>query len=119
MLMDYVSAQEKKGYAGNYINSTLKSLKSWIAYNNKEVKIKIKVVGIDETPTLKDECVPTLSELHDYKKIIRKKLLDNVEKILVKQKVVNINDANEYLSEGLEFVAKLSNNKVILKNASD
>lgn len=64
MLMDYVSAQEKKGYAGNYINSTLKALKSWLAHNHREVKIKIKIKGIDETPTLKDERVPTLPELH-------------------------------------------------------
>jgi len=64
MLMDYVSAQEKKGYAGNYINSTLKALKSWLAHNNREVNVKIKIKGIDETPTLKDERVPTLPELH-------------------------------------------------------
>lgn len=63
MLMDYVSAAEKKGYAGNYINSTLKAMKSWLAHNNREVKVKIKIKGIDETPTLKDERVPTLPEL--------------------------------------------------------
>ena len=63
MLMDHVSAAEKKGYAGNYINSTLKALKSWLAHNNREVKVKIKIKGIDETPTLKDERVPTLPEL--------------------------------------------------------
>jgi len=63
MLMDYVSSEEKEGHAGNYINSTLKSLKSWLAHNQRETKIKIKIHGIDETPTLKDERVPTLEEL--------------------------------------------------------
>ena len=63
MLMDYVSAAEKKGYAGNYISSTIKALKSWLAHNNRELKVKIKIDGIDETPTLKDERVPTLDEL--------------------------------------------------------
>jgi hypothetical protein len=63
MLMDYVSAAEKKGYAGNYISSTIKALKSWLAHNNRELKVKIKIEGIDETPTLKDERVPTLEEL--------------------------------------------------------
>ena len=63
MLMDYVSSAEKKGYAGNYISSTIKALKSWLAHNNKELKIKIKIKGIDETPTLKDERIPTLQEL--------------------------------------------------------
>ncbi len=64
ILMDYVSSAEKKGYAGNYISSTMKALKSWLAHNNKELKIKIKIKGIDETPTLKDERVPTLQELN-------------------------------------------------------
>ncbi len=63
MLMDYVSAAEKKGYAGNYISSTIKALKSWLAHNNRELKVKIKIKGVDETPTLKDERVPTLNEL--------------------------------------------------------
>jgi hypothetical protein len=63
MLMDYVSWAEKKGYAGNYINSTMKAVKSWLAHNNRELKVKIKIKGIDETPTLKDERVPTLDEL--------------------------------------------------------
>ena len=63
MLMDYVSSEEKKGHAGNYINSTIKALKSWLAHNQRETKIKIKINGVDETPTLKDERVPTLGEL--------------------------------------------------------
>jgi hypothetical protein len=63
MLMDYVSAAEKKGYAGNYISSTVKAIKSWLAHNNRELKVRIKIKGVDETPTLKDERVPTLNEL--------------------------------------------------------
>jgi len=62
-LMDYVSAAEKKGYAGNYISSTVKAIKSWLAHNNRELKVRIKIKGVDETPTLKDERVPTLNEL--------------------------------------------------------
>ena len=41
----------------------LKALKSWLAHNQRETKIKIKINGIDETPTLRDERVPTLGEL--------------------------------------------------------
>ena len=64
LLMDgNVSAAEKKGYAGNYISSTIKALKSWLAYHNRELKVKIKIDGIDETPTLKDQRVPTLGEM--------------------------------------------------------
>ncbi|MGA2682053.1 MAG: site-specific integrase [Candidatus Bathyarchaeia archaeon] len=63
LLMDYVSSEEKKGHAGNYINSTMKALKSWLAHNHRETKVRIKIHGTDETPTLKDERVPTLDEL--------------------------------------------------------
>jgi hypothetical protein len=63
LLMDYVSMAEKKGFAGNYINSTMKAVRSWLAHNNIALKVKIKINGIDETPTLKDERVPTLDEL--------------------------------------------------------
>ncbi len=35
MLLDYVTSAEKKGYAGSYIRSTLKDLKSWLAHNRK------------------------------------------------------------------------------------
>jgi hypothetical protein len=63
MLMDYVSSAEKKGYAGNYISSTMKALKAWLAHNNRDLKIKIKIKGIDETPSLKDERVPILDKL--------------------------------------------------------
>jgi phosphatidylserine/phosphatidylglycerophosphate/cardiolipin synthase-like enzyme len=58
MLMDYVSCAEKKGYAGNYTNSTMKAVKSWLAHNNRELKVKIKIKGIEETPALKDERSP-------------------------------------------------------------
>ncbi len=62
-LLDYVSSAEKRGYAGNYISSTMKALKSWLVHNNRELKVKIKIKGVDEAPTLKDERVPTFDEL--------------------------------------------------------
>jgi hypothetical protein len=42
LLMDYVSAKEKQ-YAGSYIESTVKPVKSWLAHNGIELKRKIKV----------------------------------------------------------------------------
>jgi len=62
-LMDYVTSEEKKGYAGSYISSTMKALRSWLAHNNKNLKVKIKIKGVDDTPSLKDERVPTIDEL--------------------------------------------------------
>ena len=63
LLLDYVSSEEKKGHAGNYINSTMKALKSWLSHNHREIKVRIKIHGTDETPTLRDERVPTTDEL--------------------------------------------------------
>ncbi len=63
LLMDYVTSEEKKGYAGSYISSTMKALRSWLAHNNKNLKVKIKIKGVDDTPSLKDERVPTIDEL--------------------------------------------------------
>lgn len=62
LLMDYVSAKEKQ-YAGSYIKSTVKAVKSWLAYNGVELKRRIKIRGVDETPSLKEERVPTKDEL--------------------------------------------------------
>jgi hypothetical protein len=63
MLLDTVSKMEKKGYAGSYIQSTLKAVKSWLSHNRVEVRGRIKIKGIQDTPTLKDERVPTRDEL--------------------------------------------------------
>ncbi len=63
ILLDYVSKLEKEGKSGSYISSIMKALKSWLAFNDKEVKRKIKIRGADATPTLKDERIPTPREL--------------------------------------------------------
>jgi hypothetical protein len=63
LLLDFVSMMEQKGHAGSYIQSTLKALKSWLAHNRIELKGKIKIRGTQDTPTLRDERVPTRKEL--------------------------------------------------------
>jgi integrase len=63
ILLDFVSMMEKKGHAGSYIQSTLKAVKSWLAHNRIELKGKIKIRGTQDTPTLRDERVPTRKEL--------------------------------------------------------
>ncbi|MFN3653758.1 MAG: hypothetical protein ACK4TO_00330 [Candidatus Nitrosotenuis sp.] len=62
-LLDFVSSSEKKGYAGSYISSTIKALRSWLIYNHKDVKGKIKIRGQEDTPSLKNEKVPSQEEL--------------------------------------------------------
>ncbi len=63
LLLDYVSALERAGRAGSYIHSALKAVKSWLAHNGIEVRRKIKIRGVGDTPTLRDERVPTQQEL--------------------------------------------------------
>lgn len=63
MLMDLVGDMEKKGFAGSYIESTLKAIKSWLAYNDITLNKKIKIRDTKATPTLKDERTPTQPEL--------------------------------------------------------
>lgn len=62
LLMDYVTANEKK-YAGSYLQTTVKVVKSWLNHNDVELKHKIKIRGVNETPSLKEERVPTKDEL--------------------------------------------------------
>jgi hypothetical protein len=62
VLMDYVTAAQKK-HAGSYVRNTTKVVKSWLAHNGIQLRRKIKITAANETPTLKDERVPTLEEL--------------------------------------------------------
>ena len=63
LLMDFVSSMEKRGYAGSYIESIVKAVKSWLSHNYVEIKGRIKIKGSRETPSLKEERVPTHEEL--------------------------------------------------------
>lgn len=63
LLLDAVDELEAQGSAGSYIKSILKALKSWLRHNRREIKVKIKIKGAEETPSLRDERVPTRNEL--------------------------------------------------------
>jgi integrase len=63
VLSDFVSCLEREGRTGSYIKSCMKAVKSWLSFNMRELKVKIKIRGVDDTPTLRDERVPTQSEL--------------------------------------------------------
>ncbi|EMR73546.1 phage integrase family protein [Thaumarchaeota archaeon SCGC AB-539-E09] len=62
LLLDTVSTMEER-YAGSYIQSVVKAIKSWLAHNGVEVKRQIKIRGSEDTPSLIDERVPTQDEL--------------------------------------------------------
>lgn len=63
ILLDTVSKMERQGCAGSYIQSTVKAVKSWLLHNRIEIGGKIKIRGAQDTPSLRDERVPTKTEL--------------------------------------------------------
>ncbi|MGC8699338.1 MAG: site-specific integrase [Candidatus Acidifodinimicrobium sp.] len=62
LLQDYISSHEGK-YAGSYLVSIVKIVRSWLAYNGKEMRRKIKVKDAEQSLTLRNERVPTQEEL--------------------------------------------------------
>jgi hypothetical protein len=58
--------------------------------------------------------LPSMSD-EELQSLVRKKLLGAPTSDSGKQKVVSIHEANGYLEKGWEYVAKLSNNKVVIK----
>ena len=62
LLQDYVSEHSEK-YAGSYLVSIIKIVRSWLTHNGKEIKRKVKVRGAEQSPTLRKEKIPTQEEL--------------------------------------------------------
>jgi integrase len=63
LMTDYISEREKEGRAGSYVKSSLKSVKSWLAFNGIKLSRKIKIRDVEDTPSLRDEIIPTPEEL--------------------------------------------------------
>jgi integrase len=63
LMLDHISSLEKAGFAGSYIEGIIKAVKSWLSHNGKEINRKIRIRGTRESPSLKDERVPTKGEL--------------------------------------------------------
>ena len=62
LMLDAITTLEAE-YSGSYIQSIVKAMKSWLAHNNVEIKRKLKIKGTQDTPSLRDERVPTQEEL--------------------------------------------------------
>jgi hypothetical protein len=63
LLLDTVTEMEEQKLTGSYIASVLKAVKSWLSFNGQELKRKIRIKGAQDTPSLRDERVPTQEEL--------------------------------------------------------
>jgi len=67
--MDFVRFLERQGKAGSYIVRFKKVLRSWLKFNDIDLKIDIKIKGENDNPTIANERAPSKEELA---KIIRK-----------------------------------------------
>lgn len=102
LLMDTVSVLESKSYAGSYIQSILKVLKSWLAYNDIILKRKIKIKDERQTPTLKDERIPTKEELNNI--FLSTNKSGRVASVLVAQSGIRLQVLGNYLgNDGLRI----------------
>ena len=61
--LDFVGAEEKRGVAGSYIGRTLIATRSWLAHNGVKLSRPVKIRGLRDSPTLRDEQVPTQEDL--------------------------------------------------------
>ena len=66
-LMAFVGTQEKEGYAPGSIENYLKSVKSWANWHGVTFVRKIKISNRTYTPTLDNEQIPTVQEVHDIR----------------------------------------------------
>ena len=62
LMLDVISSLEED-YTGSYILSIVKAIKSWLGHNKIEIKRKLRIRGSQDTPSLRDERVPTNEEL--------------------------------------------------------
>ena len=63
LIQDHITWMEEKSYSPGYIENTIKSVKSWLAHFEIEIKRKIKIANSDSTPTLEKERVPNAEEI--------------------------------------------------------
>ena len=63
LLEDNVTRLDNEGKAGSYIKSILKSVRSWLSYNDIHLTRKIRISGANSTPTLENEKIPSTDEL--------------------------------------------------------
>lgn len=63
LMLDVVTKLDSQGFAGSYIHSILKSVKSWLGFHGRTLNRKIKIKDASDTPSLRDERIPTREEL--------------------------------------------------------
>jgi integrase len=63
VLLDFITAEERRKRAGSYIESTLKAVKSWLVHNGLKISLPLRIHGASDTPSLREERTPTQAEV--------------------------------------------------------
>lgn len=66
-LMAFVGEQEKEGYAPGSIENYLKSVRSWANWHGINFVRRIKISNRNYTPSIENEKIPTIQEVHDIR----------------------------------------------------
>lgn len=100
LILDFVTEQEEQGKAGSYIESTVKSVKSWLSFNQKFIQGRIKIRGARKAPSLSNERVPTQDELRRI--FLASTIRDRVACVLVAHSGLRLETLGSYLgNDGL------------------
>ncbi len=62
-LLDFITQQEKEGKAPTYLENYIKTVNSWLRYNNQQPITKIKIGNRHRRPTIEEERIPNKEEL--------------------------------------------------------
>jgi len=54
-LLDFITQQEKEGKAPTYLENYIKTINSWLRYNNQQPITKIKIGNRHRRPTIEEE----------------------------------------------------------------
>ncbi|MBX8642754.1 MAG: site-specific integrase, partial [Thermoplasmata archaeon] len=63
IILDYISKRERKGITGASIKVEIKALKSWLKWNDIEIKRPIRIRNANLTTTLDSEVIPDQEQL--------------------------------------------------------
>lgn len=63
LVLDFVTKTEESGKSPGYILGLVKAVRSWLKYNDVELKRTVRISNAGATPSIEDERIPTREEL--------------------------------------------------------
>ena len=79
-LLDYISEREA-GSAPTYLGGIVRAVKSWLAFNGKQLTRQLKIHAANNRPTVENEQVPTQDELRRI--ILSASIRDRISVVLM------------------------------------